>query len=95
MKQGKIKLDEMAVNLLIFMKDKEIRLEGEEIVTWIRFCDIDEFCEIFTSSLFDDGGIDVKLQQDCIALDLKEIIDYYYIGEENEYIVEKLRKISE
>lgn len=88
------KLNNLAVNLLIFMKNKEIRFAEEEIITWISFYDVDEFCRLFTAGLFDDGGLDIKLQQYCIALDLKKIVDYYFIGEENEYIIEKLKQIS-
>lgn len=84
----------MAVNLLLFMKDKEISFEKEEIITWIDFYDINEFCKLFTASLFDEGGLDVKLQENCIALDLKQIIDYYFAGEQNEYIIEKLKEMN-
>lgn len=91
----KIEISEMAVNLLLFMKDKEISFNGDEIITWINFYDIDEFVKIFDSSIFvDDGGIDVKLQQNCVALNLKELIGYHFIGNEEEYIIKKLQEME-
>ncbi len=95
MNEDKIELTDTAVNLLLFMKDKEIRFEENEIVTWISFYDIKEFCELFNSSMFiDEGGIDVRLQQECITLDLKEIIEYHFSPEENEYITKKLKEME-
>lgn len=95
MSEDKIELTDKAVNLLLFMKDREIRFEEDEIVVWISFCDIKEFCELFNSSMFiDEGGIDVKLQQECIALDLKEIIEYHFSYEESEYITKKLKEME-
>lgn len=94
MSKEKIELDETAVDLLLFMKDKEINFNGEKIIAWISFYDISEFCKLFTADLFDEGGLDVKLQEEYIALDLKEVIDYRFVGEENEYIVRKLREMN-
>lgn len=91
----KIQISEKAVNLLLFMKDKEINFSGDEIIIWINFYDIGELVKIFDSSIFvDDGGIDVKLQQECIALDLKEIIEYHFSYEESEYITKKLKEME-
>lgn len=90
-----IKISTRATELLLFMKDKEISFNSDEIITWINFYDIEEFIKIFNSSIFvDDGGLDVKLQENCIVLNLKEIIEYHFIGEEEEYIISKLKEME-
>ena len=56
---------------------------------WGEF--ISELTEIFGSSLFDEGGIDAKIQEDCIFINLSEALDGYDIDLECAFPKEKFK----
>ncbi len=79
------------LDLILFLKDKEYRIENDEqIIVWLDFDEIQEFTDIFGYDEFCEGGKDVTLLSESIAFNLYDFIDG--IGEETEYIVKKLKE---
>jgi hypothetical protein len=60
----------------------------EDVILWISFWRIKSFMELLSApGLFDEGGIEVRLQQDSIAIWASDVLDYF--GIELEKIFEK------
>ncbi len=79
------------LDLILFLKDKEYRIENEEqIIVWLDFDEIQEFTNIFGYDEFCEGGKEVILLNESIAFNLYDFIDG--LGEEAEYIVKKLKE---
>ena len=87
-------MSDAVFNLLLFLKDKEVSVDDSNIITWINFYDLEEFQSLFNnSSIFvDDGGYECNLQDSCIAIDIKNLLEYEFDNEEFEYIRNKLRE---
>jgi hypothetical protein len=71
------------LELYKFCENKEMDWRGEELVLWINFYDIKEFTDLIGYDYFSEGGYDVNLQYDCIALDLVPICECFDIEPEN------------
>lgn len=72
------------LDLYKYCQDKEMSWEGEELVIWIGFHDLEEFVKLIGYSLIaDDGGLQVHLQECCIVLDLVEICEHHDIDPNN------------
>ena len=48
----------------------------EDVLAWIPFHALGEFTKMLPYTLLDEGGIEVNLQCDCIALWLGDICEY-------------------
>ena len=60
----------------------------EDVVLWIPFYNLKSLVEVTaSSSLFDEGGISVRFQQDNIAIWASDILDHF--GIELEKIFDK------
>lgn len=66
-----------------------LRWDGDELIAWIPFLCISEFANLLGYDLLSDGGLDVNLQSDCIALDMTEICEYFGIEPENIFAKEE------
>lgn len=58
----------------------------DEVKAWVcvNFWQLQEFADILDSCSFDDGGIDVKMFEDYLAIDIDDLLEGY--GEElNDY----------
>ena len=75
-----------ALKLYKAISGLEIDWRGEELVLWVDFMDLPTFVKAIASAL-GDGGIDVNLQDTCVALDLVPICEHY--GIDPEEILEK------
>lgn len=89
-------MNEKVLDLLLFLKELEFHVyflnsELDKIIVFIPFYQLDEFTEYFPETTFDDGGIDVNLQRECIALDIKDMLEMSFEDEEVAYIVKKLK----
>ena len=62
---------------------------------WVSKIWWDEFINglsmIFGASLFDEGGFDAKIQEDCIYIDLAEILSGYSVNLENIFQKDKYK----
>ena len=66
---------EEVLDILLFLKEMEYSIH--------------KFVELFPLSNFDEGGMIVHLKEDCIALDIKEQLEYFLDDEELGYIIKK------
>lgn len=67
--------------ILKFIERCEHRVETEEIIVWIPFYKLDEFTNLIGHCYFAEGGEEVNLQENCIALDIvpmMELFEFYY-----------------
>lgn len=94
-------MSEKVLDLLLLLKEDipyEInRKDGEvdTIIVWIPFYIIEDFNKCFPASIFDEGGvIDVHLQENDIALDIKDMLESSFDEEETDYIIKKLEEWS-
>ena len=90
-------MEKEVLDRLLFLKEMEYSIHKEDenvekIIVWVPFGDIDEFVELFPSSNFDEDGMKVHLKEDCIALDIKEQLEYFLDDEELGYIIKKLEQ---
>lgn len=53
-----------------------------EILVWLRFSQLEELTELIGHDYFCEGGIYVNLQDDCIVVDIVDILEYLEIGED-------------
>lgn len=53
--------------------------DGEKAIAWIYHFNVEEFSKLIKSSLLDDGGIEVRLQEHHIAIDMTEVCEYFGI----------------
>jgi hypothetical protein len=61
---------------------------SEDVIMWISFWRIKSFMEFLSApGLFDEGGIEVRLQHDSIAIWARDILGYF--GIELEKIFDK------
>lgn len=51
----------------------------DELIAWIPFWHIQEFAEMLGNNFLCEGGYDVNLQEDYIALDLVPICEHFGI----------------
>jgi len=58
--------------------------EHQDYIIWIPIYSLEKFCAFFKSYLI-DGGIECRLKDDCVALDIYTICDFYGINPENIY----------
>lgn len=70
-----------AIKLYKFIQENslEISWSGEELILWTNFYCIKEFAEMIGYDYLSDGGMDVNLQYDSIALDIVPICEYFDI----------------
>lgn len=94
-------MNKKVLDLLLLLKEEiayEInRKDGEvdTITVWVPFYMIDDFNECFPVSIFDEGGVsNVYLQENEIALDIKDMIESSFDEEETNYIIKKLEEWS-
>lgn len=64
------------LELYKFCEDKEMSWYEEELIIWIDFYDLQEFTDMIGYDYLCEGGIEVRLQKDCVAFDLVPICEY-------------------
>jgi hypothetical protein len=68
--------------------DSNLASNKEDVILWINFYHIKSFMQLLSApGLFDEGGIEVRLQQDAIAIWASDVLDYF--GIELEKIFDK------
>lgn len=71
------------LDLYKFVQDKEIDWRGNKLILWIPFYDLQEFTNLIGYDYLSEGGEEVSLQHNCIALELNDICDNFDIEAEN------------
>ena len=61
--------------------------DGETAIMWVYHFNVDDFAKLIGAGLLDDGGIEVRLQETYVAIDMNEICEHHNI--EPESIFEK------
>lgn len=82
-------MTELQLYKFIEENDVSLRWDGDELIAWISFLWISEFANLLGYDLLSDGGLEVNLQSDCIALDMTEICKYFGIEPENIFAKEE------
>lgn len=85
-----IKKQKRKLHHLIVIGDKEYDISyvsefrwisENRFCVWVQFCWLEEFIDglknIFGEQLFDDGGVNVNMQSDCICIDMCELLNGY------------------
>ncbi len=57
--------------------------DGDKAIMWIYHFNVDDFVKLIGQHILSEGGIEVRLQEDCIAVDMSEICEYHNIELEN------------
>ncbi len=57
--------------------------DGDKAIVWIYHFELLDFVKLLGRSVLRDGGIEVRLQDDYVAIDMTEICDYYNIDIKN------------
>lgn len=71
------------LQLYKFCEDSEIAWRGDKLILWVPFYRIKEFTEMLGYSNFDEGGLEVHLFSDCLALELNDLCEAHDIEPEN------------
>lgn len=71
------------LQLYKFTQNKEIDWRGDKLILWIDFDDLTEFTEMIGYNFLSDGGIEVCLLENCIAIDLINLCEDFDIEPEN------------
>jgi hypothetical protein len=58
------------------------RRVGNEILVWLYFSQLSEFTDLVGDSYFCEGGVDINLQDNCVVVDIKDILEYLEIDED-------------
>ncbi len=76
-----------ALQLYKFINKNSVAIDWreEELVIWIPFIHLEEFVNLLGSSYLSDGGTDINLQNNCVALDIVPLCEYFDI-EPNEIL---------
>lgn len=82
-------MTELQLYKFIEENDVSLRWDGDELIAWISFLWISEFANLLRYDLLSDGGLEVNLQSDCIALDMTEICEHFGIEPENIFAKEE------
>ena len=53
----------------------EINVLENDAIVFINFHDLREFTKLLGYSMLDEGGIEVHLQETCVAFEIKELCD--------------------
>lgn len=59
--------------------------DDDELIIWIPFDLLKEFTDLVGYTYLSDGGIEVRLQEDCVALKLNDICEDFEIDIKNIY----------
>lgn len=51
------------------------RYDGEVALMWVYHFNIDDFCKLIGDYWLDEGGLDVKLQENYMAVDMTDICE--------------------
>jgi len=78
------------LKLYKFLNDHELEYHWQdyekkdaEFLVWIPFYLLEEFTQMIGYNYLSEGGIEVLLQESCIALDIVDIAEYHDIELEN------------
>lgn len=65
------------VKLAIFLKEKsELEWNGDSLICWIDIDDLKAFTQLIGCNYLCDGGIPVNLQENQIALEINDLLEY-------------------
>ena len=57
--------------------------DGDKAIIWVYHFWIDEFAKLIGDGLLDEGGLEVRLQQSYVAIELNEICEWHDIDISN------------
>lgn len=64
------------LELYKFIQDSgsQTRYDGEQALIWVYHFRVDDFAKLIGEYWLDEGGLEVRLQEDYICVDMTEII---------------------
>lgn len=71
------------LELYKFVQGKEISWRGERLLLWIPFFHLEEFTKLLGYNYLSEGGEQVWLLTDCVAVELNDICDNFEIEATN------------
>ncbi len=71
------------LQLYKFTQNKEIDWRGDKLILWIDFCDLKEFTAMIGYDYLSEGGVEVCLLENCIAIELNDLCESFDIELEN------------
>lgn len=73
------------LQLYKFCEDKQLdwRNNNTELILWILFWQLEDFTKMIGYNYLSEGDVEVTLLDDCIALDIVDLCDYFGIEPEN------------
>gem|GEM_PF-4491277 len=74
-------MDLSGYKMIKFISNCEYRIEKESqsVILWIPFYKLSEFTNILGYDYFSEGGEDVNLQHNCIALEIQDLMEWFEI----------------
>ena len=48
--------------------------DGDNAIIWVYHFNVDDFAKLIGNYYLSEGGIEVRLQEDCIAVDMTDIL---------------------
>ncbi len=65
------------IKLVVFLKEEaELDWRNDRLICWIDFDDLREFTQIVGCNYLCEGGIPVNLQDDQIAFEINDLLEY-------------------
>ena len=63
--------------LFHFLKQEcELGWNGNELICWVNLLDLSHFTELVGDNYLCEGGMDVNLQNNCIAFSILDLLEY-------------------
>ena len=63
--------------------DRNGQTNKEDVIIWITVNGLESFCNLLPYSLLSEGGIEVRLQEKCIAIWASDVLNHFNIPLEN------------
>lgn len=76
-------MTELELYKFIEESGSETRYDGDKAIIWVDHFNIEDFVTLIGQGILDEGGIDVRLQGNYIAVDMNEICEYHGVEIEN------------
>lgn len=61
----------------------EGKKENDDVIAWIRFSALDSFTALIGYNVLSEGGIECRLQEGCVAINMRVICEHHDIVLEN------------
>ncbi|HDR7242574.1 hypothetical protein [Bacillus cereus group sp. BfR-BA-01700] len=71
------------LELYKFCEGKEMDWRGDELYVWVYFHDLEDFTKMVGCNWFSEGGMEIRLFDNYVAIELVDLCDNYEIDPEN------------